>query len=254
MKNYTLILLLISLILLETTTYSQTSPIFETNRITVKRYGLALPGRSLDFMYEFVYPTSDALALPKIREQMLEVFFGWGLAKDKLKGNFNDQLQIVQTWYENKVIKNYTDAIPRPDGWPGELCSYNFKTSAIRNVHNKILVFCIDAQYAYGIAHGRHDCTCVNFDLHMGERITLQNLFDEGNLKKMDTIVNEVLKSQGNYTVGTIENFMMLPKGVQFVYNEYVAGPYSAGTVRATIPLSKFRHLLKDSALTYFEK
>ena len=148
MKNYTLILLLIYLILLETTTYSQTSPIFETNRITVKRYGLALPGRSLDFMYEFVYPTSDVFALPKIREQMLEIFFGRNLPKDKLKGNFNDQLRIVQTWYEDKVIKNYTDAIPRPDGWPGELCSYNFKTSAIRNVHNKILVFCIDAQYA----------------------------------------------------------------------------------------------------------
>lgn len=254
MKNYTLILLLISLILLETTTYSQTSPIFETNRVTVKRYGLALPGRSLDFMYEFVYPTSDALALPKIREQILEVFFGWGLPKDKLKGNFNDQLRIVQTWYEDKVIKNYTDAIPRPDGWPGELCSYNFKTSAIRNVHNKILVFCIDAQYAYGIAHGRHDCTCVNFDLHTGERISLQNLFDEANIKRLDAIVNEELKSQENYTVGTIENFIMLPKGIQFVYNEYIAGPYSAGTVRATIPLSKFRHLLKDSALTYFER
>ena len=254
MKNYTLILLLISLILLETTTYSQTSPIFETNRITVKRYGLALPGRSLDFMYEFVYPTSDALALPKIREQMLEAFFGWGLPKDKLKGDFNDQLRIVQTWYEDKVIKNYTDAIPRPDGWPGELCSYNFKTSAIRNVHNKILVFCIDAQYAYGIAHGRHDCTCVNFDLHTGDKISLQNLFDEANIKRLDAIVNEVLKSQDNYTVGTIENFIMLPKGIQFVYNEYIAGPYSAGTVRATIPLSKFRHLLKDSARTYFER
>lgn len=254
MKNYTLILLLISLIFLETTTYSQTSPTFETNRITVKRYGLALPERSLDFMYEFVYPTSDALALPKIREQMLEAFFGWGLPKDKLKGNFNDQLRIVQTWYEDKVIKNYTDAIPRPDGWPGELCSYNFKTSAIRNVHNKILVFCIDAQYAYGIAHGRHDCTCVNFDLHTGERISLQNLFYEANIKRLDAIVNEVLKSQDNYTVGTIENFIMLPKGIQFVYNEYIAGPYSAGTVRATIPLSKFRHLLKDSARTYFER
>ena len=254
MKNYTLILLLISLIFLETTTYSQTSPTFETNRITVKRYGLALPERSLDFMYEFVYPTSDALALPKIREQMLEAFFGWGLPKDKLKGNFNDQLRIVQTWYEDKVIKNYTDAIPRPDGWPGELCSYNFKTSAIRNVHNKILVFCIDAQYAYGIAHGRHDCTCVNFDLHTGERISLQNLFYEANIKRLDAIVNEVLKSQDNYTVGTIENFIMLPKGIQFVYNEYIAGPYSAGVIRVTAPLSKFRHLLKDSALTYFER
>jgi hypothetical protein len=205
-------------------------------------------------MYEFVYPTSDVLALPKIREQMLEAFFGWGLPKDKLKGNFKDQLRIVQTWYEDKVIKNYTDAIPRSDGWPGELCSYNFKTYAIRNVHNKILVFCIDAQYAYGIAHGRHDCICVNFDFHTGERVSLQNLFDEANIKRLDAIVNEVLKSQDNYTVGTIENFIMLPKGIQFVYNEYIAGPYSAGVIRVTVPLSKFRHLLKDSALTYFER
>lgn len=254
MRNYALILLLLSSAFSMFAAYSQTPQTFETNRVTVKRYGLALPGRSLDFMYEFVYPTSDALALPKIREQMLEAFFGWGLPKDKLKGDFNDQLRIVQTWYEDKVIKNYTDAIPRPDRWPGELCSYNFKTSAIRNVHNKILVFCIDAQYAYGIAHGRHDCTCVNFDLHTGDKISLQNLFDEANIKKLDAIVNEVLKSQDNYTVGTIENFIMLPKGIQFVYDEYIAGPYSAGTVRATIPLSKFRHLLKDSALTYFEK
>jgi hypothetical protein len=90
--------------------------------------------------------------------------------------------------------------------------------------------------------------------LHTGDKISLQNLFDETNIKRLDAIVNEELKSQENYTVGTIENFIMLPKGIQFVYNEYIAGPYSAGTVRATIPLSKFRHLLKDSALTYFEK
>ena len=116
------------------------------------------------------------------------------------------------------------------------------------------MVFCIDAQYANGIAHGRHGCTCVNFDLHTGERISLQNLFDEANIKRLDAIVNEVLKSQDNYTVGTIENFIMLPKGIQFVYNEYIAGPYSAGVIRITVPLSKFRHLLKDSVLTYFEE
>ena len=254
MRNYALILLLISSAFSMFAAYSQTPQTFETNRVTVKRYGLALPGRSLDFMYEFVYPTSDVFALPKIREQMLEIFFGRNLPNDKLNGNFNDQLRIVQTWYEDKVIRNYTDEIPRPDGWPGELCSYNFKTSAIRNIHNKIMVFCIDAQYANGIAHGRHGCTCVHFDLHTGERIPLKNLFDEANIKRLDAIVNEVLKSQDNYTVGTKENFIMLPKGIQFVYNEYIAGPYSAGVIRITVPLSKFRHLLKDSALTYFEE
>lgn len=238
---------------LVTSTYSQTSQTFETSRVTVKRYGLALPERSLDFMYEFVYPTSDTLALPKIREQILEAFFGWDLPKDKLLGNFNDQLQFAQTWYEDNIIKNYTDAIPPPKGW-GIAVAYDFTTSAVQNIHNKVLVFCIDEQYANGIAHGRHDCTCINYNLQTGDRISLNDLFDSNGLDEMNKIVNETLTPPEYYSVGTIENFMMLPKGVQFVYNEYVAGPYSTGVIRVTVPLSKFRHLLKDSALTYFEE
>lgn len=254
MKNYTLILLLAVLILAEKAAYSQTPIILETNRVTQKRYGISLPQRSLDFMYEFVYPTSDTLALPKIREQMLEAFFGRDLPKDKLNGNFNDRLQIAQTWYEDEVIKSYSDGVPQINGWPGVVSSYNFKTSAIRNVHNKVLVFFIDEQYADGIAHGRHDCTCINYNLQTGARISLNDLFDSNSLDKMNKIVNERLTPPEYYSVGTIENFMMLPKGIQFVYNEYIAGPYGAGVIRVTVPLSKFRHLLKDSALTYFER
>lgn len=254
MKNYTLILLLFAILVNGEYSYAQPSSDINTEKVVVKRYGLALSGRYLDFMYEFVYPTSDTLALPKIKEQMLEAFFGQDLPKDKLKGNFNDRLQTVQTWYENEVINSYSEEVPQIDGWPGVVCSYNFKTSAIKNVHNKILVFYIDERYADGIAHGRHDCTCINYNLQTGDKISLQNLFDDANLKKLDMIVNEVLKSQGNYTVGSIENFIMLPKGIQFVYDEYIAGCYADGTVRATIPLSKFRHLLKESALTYFER
>ena len=73
-------------------------------------------------------------------------------------------------------------------------------------------------------------------------------------IDEMNKIVNETLTPPEYYSVGTIENFMMLPKGIQFVYNEYIAGPYGAGVIRVTVPLSKFRHLLKDSALTYFER
>lgn len=129
----------------------------------------------------------------------------------------------------------------------GQVKSHDFRTSTIRDNHNKVLVYCIAGSYSNGIAHPRYYNTCVNYDLQSGNQIALADLFDEANLKRLDAIVNEVLKSQDNYTVGTIENFIMLPKGIQFVYNEYIAGPYSAGTVRATIPL-------KDSALTYFEK
>ena len=254
MKNYTLILLQAFILLVNGEySYAQPSSDIDVEKVAVKRYGLTYTARMLDFVYEFVYPLGDSPAITKIREQILVDYFEADNSYSSMCGNFNERLQKVQELYEAKVIKNMADEIPPMEGW-GIVESYDFKTSAIHNNHNKVLVYCMDTRYSNGIAHGRRYCSCNNYDLHTGDKISLQNLFDEANLKRLDAIVNETLKSQGNYTVGTIENFIMLPKGIQFVYDAYIAGPYSAGTVRATIPLSKFRHLLKDSALTYFEE
>jgi hypothetical protein len=238
--------------------YPQTISSINTEKVVVKRYGLTYPARILDFVYEFVYPLGDSPAITKIREQILVDYFSAEPTyatppQELLIGGFSEQLAAIQEWYEDDVIKGFAGEIAPMEEW-GQVKSYDFRTSTIRNNHNKVLVYCIASSYSNGIAHPRYYNTCINYDLQSGNQITLADLFDEANIKRLDAIVNEELKSQENYTVGTIENFIMLPKGIQFVYNEYIAGPYSAGTVRATIPLSKFRHLLKDSALTYFEE
>ena len=259
MKNYTLILLLAFALLVNGEySYAQPSSDIDVEKVVVKRYGLTYTARMLDFVYEFVYPLGDSPAITKIREQILVDYFSAEPTyatppQELLTGDFSERLTAIQEWYENDVIKGFAGEIAPMEEW-GQVKSYDFRTSMIRNNHNKVLVYCIASSYSNGIAHPRYYNTCINYDLHTGDKISLQNLFDEANIKRLDAIVNEVLKSQDNYTVGTIENFIMLPKGIQFVYNEYIAGPYSAGTVRATISLSKFRHLLKDSVLTYFEE
>ena len=258
MKNYTLILLLFALLVSGEYVYAQPSSDIDTEKVVVKRYGLTYTARMLDFVYEFVYPLGDSPAITKIREQILVDYFSAEPTyatppQELLTGDFSEQLTAIQEWYENDVIKGFAGEIAPMDEW-GQVKSHDFRTSTIRNNHNKVLVYCIASSYSNGIAHPRYYNTCLNYDLRSGNQIALADLFDEANIKRLDAIVNEVLKSQDNYTVGTIENFIMLSKGIQFVYDEYIAGPYSAGTVRATIPLSKFRHLLKDSALTYFEK
>ena len=259
MKNYTLILLQAFILLVSGEyMYAQPSSDIDTEKVVVKRYGLTYATRMLDFVYEFVYPLGDAPAITKIREQILVDYFSAEPTyatppQELLTGGFSEQLAAIQEWYEDDVIKEFAGENTPVEEWR-LVESHDFRTSTIRNNHNKVLVYCIASSYSNGIAHPRYYSTCINYDLHTGDKISLQNLFAEANIKRMDAIVNEVLKSQDNYTVGTIENFIMLPKGIQFVYDEYIAGPYSAGTVRATIPLSKFRHLLKDSALTYFEE
>ena len=259
MKNYTLILLQAFILLVNgENVHAQPSSDIDIEKVVVKRYGLTYATRMLDFAYEFVYPLGDYPTLTKIREQILVDYFSAEPTyatppQELLTGDFSERLTTIQKWYENDVIKGLAGEIAPMEEW-GQVKSYDFRTSTIRNNHNKVLVYCIASSYSNGIAHPRYYSTCINYDLHTGDKISLQNLFDEANIKRLDAIVNEVLKSQDNYTVGTIENFIMLPKGIQFVYDEYIAGPYSAGTVRATIPLSKFRHLLKDSVLTYFER
>jgi hypothetical protein len=238
--------------------YPQTISSINTEKVVIKRYGLTYPARILDFVYEFVYPLGDSPAITKIREQILVDYFSAEPTyatppQEFLTGDFSKQLTTIQEWYEDDVIKGFAGEIAPMEEW-GQVKSYDFRTSTIRNNHNKVLVYCIASSYSNGIAHPRYYNTCINYNLQSGNQITLADLFDEANIKRLDAIVNEELKSQENYTVGTIENFIMLPKGIQFVYNEYIAGPYSAGTVRATIPLSKFRHLLRDSVLTYFEE
>lgn len=257
-RNLRLLIIITILIGEHPSAYSQDIPNINTEKVVVKRYGLTYPARILDFVYEFVYPLGDFPAITKIREQILVDYFSAAPTyttppQELLIGGFSEQLAAIQEWYEDDVIKGFAGEIAPMEEW-GQVISHDFRTSTIRNNHNKVLVYCIASSYSNGIAHPRYYNTCVNYDLQSGNQIVLADLFDEANIKRLDAIVNEELKSQENYTVGTIENFIMLPKGIQFVYNEYIAGPYSAGTVRATIPLSKFRHLLKDSALTYFEE
>jgi hypothetical protein len=209
-------------------------------------------------MYEFVYPTSDTLALPKIKEQMLVDFFSskphlYTIPQELMLDDFNERLKCVQEWYEAKIIDLHTYELPPIISWDAVI-SYEFKTSALRNIHNKVLVYYINSQHRNGMTQPRDYYICFNYDLQSGAKIMLSDLFDEKAIERLNVIVNEELKAQSKYMVGANLNFIMLPQGIQFVYNEHEAGCYADGIVRVTIPLSKFRHLLKESALTYFER
>lgn len=228
--------------------YPQAKDDFAYNSVTVKRYDHP----SLDIMYEFVYPEEDSLALHHIKEQLLVDFFGRGTATWlQTSESFEARLQAMQNYRMSQLLHHHCAPLRSLSGEIDK--AYNFKTSALRLNNGKVVVFCMDErEYIGGGCHPLQYCTCTNYDLYSGKRISLLDLFQ--NLRHIDAIVNERLEQGGHYLIGVTENFLLLPKGIQFIYNQYEADCYAEGTVRITVPLSEFRGLLKPSAMTYFEE
>ncbi|MDE5945573.1 MAG: RsiV family protein [Rikenella sp.] len=56
----------------------------------------------------------------------------------------------------------------------------------------------------------------------------------------------------GNHFI--TENFILLPKGILFVYKPYEIASYAMGTIGVPLSYEKIKHLLTPSAHAYFDK
>lgn len=132
---------------------------------------------------------------------------------------------------------------------------YHNEYSGITINYDKVLVFYTQSYIFWGGAHGLEPSLYTCYDLQTGHKITLQDLFSNANKDKILTMIkHELIGKYYQEKTYLTDNFLLLRKGIRFVYNPYQIASYGDGHIVITLPLSKIQHLLKPCALTYFEE
>jgi len=237
------LLMVLALISVSNIAYSQNAIRLDT--VTVKKYGLTFKnGVVHDIEYQFIYPLAQDSIMQRIQDDMTQKFF---------KTTSIMPLEKVQSAYLHGIYKACTDDSDDAIS-PQDNPTYTLRWSAIRMINNKIIELIIQENGYWGGAHGWSDINYYCYDIATGRQITLSSLFSKsnqavmlGHLRRDD---DDREKSPNELT----NNFLLLPKGVQFLYNEYEMGCYADGIFSYTVKYSEINHLLKPSALQYFYK
>lgn len=243
MKNYILIFIALGIFAILNRSYAQNSLVISFDTITVKKYGLTFRnGAVFDFVYQFISPSDSAFPVKRIKEQLIQKFF----QIDSIMS-----LEQAQKQYEDSMLANV-----EPEPISGVPYRFSEKVSAIKINHNKVLAFFSNENSFFGGAHGTPWISCSCYDLQSSNRIFFNDLFDNNAKIQILSLINEKLGANvlNKNCLGWIDNFVLLPKGIVFIFNQGAVDCNAAGTIKVLLPLSKIRHLLKPTALTYFEE
>ncbi|WP_416989515.1 DUF3298 domain-containing protein [Alistipes dispar] len=234
MKKYAL---LIILLFGQYTIYAQ---IMALDTIWVKRYGWVYQEGTNDLILQFIYPNGEDRVSQYIREDITKKFF-----------KTNSVLSLDESCEE--LLKNSFNYLV------GE--TYLHRYSAIKFVNNKVLDFIISHDRSVGCGDGTRSYSYC-YSLFTGNRITIDSLF----CKSTQSTVIKLLQSRyDDYYekrseedrkmhrhIEHLNNFILLPKGLMFIYNPYEIGfGYESG-FRYTVKFSEIKYLLKPQAIGYF--
>jgi hypothetical protein len=138
------------------------------------------------------------------------------------------------------------------------------------NVSHKV-VFASDAVvsvlfyiegYRWGAAHGFHQPVAFNFDLKAGREVKLARLFKPGSdyLRRMARLCAADLVRQreaghihgGGYsrpedlkpTADSFKSWVVTPRGLVFIFEEYGVAPYSSGEPKVLVPFDALRDII----------
>ena len=142
-----------------------------------------------------------------------------------------------------------------------ELQHYYFQNYAVSNPMDNYMAVKYNAFSFFGGAHGSQDIRVDNFDLKTGKVLTLEDLF--GDVEVYAPVLNEKLnagiKEKGGDQEIDVANmgqaddtqdelvYELTDKGVNFIFNQYVVGPYSLGIVEVEIPYADLADILQIS-------
>ena len=208
--------------------------------LTVKKYGLKFKnGVILDFAYSFIYPTENTPEINRIRDLMIQDFF-----------STNSTLTLPE------AIKRYekTTFAERESQLPNNSHQHSQQYSAVKVMNNRVLIHMMQGFYDWGGVHGVEPFSMGNYDLCKGEKITLTMLFAENTESELVELIKNELDDYPYNNHLITENFILLPKGILFVYKPYDIASYAMGTIGVPLSYKKIKHLLTPSAHAYFGK
>ncbi len=137
---------------------------------------------------------------------------------------------------------------------------FDARGTAATDIHPGILGYQISITSYQGGAHGGYFEQWYNFDTENGTLIQCADAFDmtrEGEIKAtireqicQDTGCKDLQQLQDRHYILTVSdvylsdtNFLLLEKGVRFLYNPYDIGPWAVGKIEAFLPYEKLKNL-----------
>lgn len=246
MKKYTL---LIILLLGQLAIHAQE---IELDTIWIKRYDWKYKnGVTHGLVLQFIYPTSEDSIIKTIREDITQKFF----ETDSILPFEEAQRHFKQIIYDDIVGES-------PDIYSYR--AYDEKYSAVKISNDKVFNYIIRYDGSHGGVHGWSMFYYYCYDLLSGEEITISTLFSKEAQKK---IIDMLISRPDDYqylrndkfgevkrNIESLDNFLLLPQGIQFTYNTSEIGCTADGSFRYTVKYSEIKHLIKSSAQKYFYK
>lgn len=208
--------------------------------IWVKRYGWAYKDEiaGTDLILQFIYPNGKDSVAQRIREDITKKFF----KSNEILPLDESCKALLENSFENMWI-----------GMP--IKTYLYRYSAVKSVNNKALNYIIYHEQIVGCGNGTRSYSYC-YSLLTGNRITIDSLFSKSAQSKVIGLLETRKDDQGKQRMIDLpmhlKNFILLPKGLIFIYNPYEISCGSEGEFRYTVKFSEIKYLLKPQAIGYF--
>lgn len=201
------------------------------------------------FTIDIIYP-----ALVDYRDKAIQNMINHGIGAD-----WDKQQKIVQEEIEffNEESEMYDD-IGYTMNW------YEYYEARVVLNSNYVLSFERYMSSYTGGAHGSHIYDLINFDLHTGDTIFLDDIFIDNYKAELNSIADNIFRKDND--IGADEdlseigywgmddgfhlnnNFLLTMDGLRFIFNEYEIAPYAAGAIELFIPYKKIKHLIRTDS------
>jgi len=210
----------------------------------VKRYGWVYKGGATnDLRLQFIYPKGEDSITQTIREDITKKFF----ETESVLPLEESCEQLLRYGLGNRLFEEGSTEK-----------TYLHRYSAVKIINNKILDYIISHDISVGCGTGA-TTHCYCYDLSTGKQINIDDLFSKS---AQSQIINMLQSRYDDYSesrqtnmhrvIEHLDNFILLPRGLIFVYNPYEIGAGYESEFRYTVKHSEIAHLLKPEAFRYF--
>lgn len=161
--------------------------------------------------------------------------------------------------YIENLEKLYREDKSNPDRHVWYEYSYAINTEIKRQSKRGIITYIALLDFFEGGAHGISQRLVMNFDIHTGKLLTLNDIFVPGYEARLNEVLLEALENKTglksiddlhkegylySMSIFAPDNFIIGDESLTFIYNVYEIAPYAKGQTELIIDYSDIKELL----------
>ncbi len=152
----------------------------------------------------------------------------------------------VQEQMREEALRDYAER--KKNGYGDSFNGYAYENDLIIKRADALVLSFLDSTYTYtGGAHGGQMYQGVNFDASTGERLSLNQVFPDGEQlvevlieklyeeNRQGTFFDSMEATVADQVIHDKVSWVIEPRGVTFYFNQYEIAAYASGTITTTI-------------------